>query len=149
MRAAVYSKQGPPKVLQVKEVEKPIPKDNEVLIKIHGSTVTIGDVLFRKLPLIAILIFRMFGFKRKRISGAELAGEVEEVGKEVTKFKKGDKVFGTTTGLSFGGNAEYTCLPEKWKQGVLSIKPTKMSYEEAAALVVGGMTALEFLRKAD
>ncbi len=149
MRAVIYKKQGSPEVLQVKEIEKPFPKDYEVLVKIHASTVTRGDVLFRKLPLIVMFVFRLFGFKRKRISGVELAGEVVEVGKKVTKFKKGDQVYGTTTGLSSGSNAEYICLPEEWKHGVFSLKPTNMSYEEAAALVVGGITSLHILRKAN
>lgn len=149
MKAIVYNKQGPPEVLQLKEIEKPSPKDNEVLIKIHASTVTRGDVLFRKLPSIVILVFRIFGFKKKRISGSELAGEIEQIGNKVTLFKKGDHVYGTTTGLSSGSNAEYICLPEEGYKGVLSIKPNKMTFEEAAAVPVGGITSLHILRKAN
>jgi NADPH:quinone reductase-like Zn-dependent oxidoreductase len=149
MKAIVITKQGPPKVLQLRDVEKPTPKDNEVLIKIHAATVTVGDVLLRKMPSIFMLFFQIFGFKKKKIAGHELAGEVEAVGKDVKLFKKGDHVYGTTTGLSSGSNAEYICLPEEWKHGVLSIKPHNMSFEEAAAVPIGGMTALEILRKAN
>jgi len=148
MKAIVCTKSGPPEVLQLKEVEKPIPKDNEVLVKVHAATVTIGDVFVRKLPsLITLPLGILFGFKRKKIPGHELAGVIESVGKDVKRFRKGDQVFGTTTGFSFGANAEYVCLPEEWKQGVLAIKPADMSYEEAAAVPIGGMTALQILRK--
>ncbi|MHA2345886.1 MAG: NAD(P)-dependent alcohol dehydrogenase, partial [Candidatus Hodarchaeales archaeon] len=121
--------------------------DNEVLIRVHAATVTIGDVLFRKIKFPFWLIFRIFGMKRKKIPGHELAGEIEAIGKDVTLFKKGDKVFGTTTGLSFGANAEYVCLPEKWSKGVLVLKPTNMTYQEAAAVPVGCLSALYILRK--
>ena len=107
MKAIVCTKSGPPEVLELKEVEKPAPKDNEVLVRIHAATVTRGDVLFRKLPRLLFLPLRMFGFRRKKIPGHELAGEIEAVGKDVKRFKEGDQVFGTSTGLSSGGNAEY------------------------------------------
>ncbi|MFC2084094.1 NAD(P)-dependent alcohol dehydrogenase [Bacteroidota bacterium] len=150
MKAIVCKRSGSPDVLQLQEVEKPIPGENEVLVKINAATVTIGDVLLRKLPrLILLPMGILFGFKRKKIPGHELSGEIEAVDKNVKLFKKGDRVFGTTTGLSFGANAEYVCLPEKWKQGVLVKKPANMSYEEAAAVPIGGMTALQILRKAN
>jgi NADPH:quinone reductase-like Zn-dependent oxidoreductase len=147
MKAMVCTKSGSPEVLELKEVEKPTPKDNEVLVRIHAATVTIGDVILRKLPRLLFLLLRMFGIRWKKIPGHELAGEIEAVGKDVKRFKEGDQVFGTSTGLSSGGNAQYICLPEEWKQGVLALKPANMTFEEAAAVPIGGMTALHILRK--
>jgi len=147
MKAIVCTRSGLPDVLELQEVEKPVPRDNEVLVKVHAASVTKGDVIFRKLPRLAFIPLRLFGFRRKRIPGHELAGEIEATGKDVTLFKEGDQVFGTSTGLTFGGNAEYICLPEEWKQGVLALKPADMPYEEAAAVPVGGMAALHVLRK--
>jgi len=149
MKAIVCTKSGPPDVLQLREVEKPIPRENEVLVRVHAATATIGDVILRKLHPLFFFPLQLFGMKRKRIPGHELAGEIEAVGKEVKRFKIGDRVFGTTTGLSVGANAEYVCLPEKWEAGVLATAPTNMTYEEAAAVPVGGMTALYILRKAN
>jgi NADPH:quinone reductase-like Zn-dependent oxidoreductase len=151
MKAIVAVKQGPPDVLQLREVEKPTPKGNEVLVKVRAATVTRGDVILRRLPawLFPLLLpLRFLGLRRKRIPGTELAGEVEAVGKNVTRFKPGDQVFGTTTGLGVGANAEYVCLPERWKTGMLARKPAGVPYENAAAVPVGGMTALQILRKA-
>ena len=147
MKAIVCTKSGPPDVLQIEEVSRPAPKDDEVLIKVHAATVTIGDVILRKLHPLMYFPMRLFGLKRKRIPGHEFAGEIESTGKDVKRFKKGDRVFGTTTGLSVGANAEYLCLPEEWPAGVLAVKARNMTYEEAAAIPVGGMTALYILRK--
>src|SRR5689334_19541435 len=133
MKAVVQTHYGPPHSLQLKEVEKPSPKDNEVLVKVHAATVTAGDVILRRLHPMLYLLFRLFGMRRKIIPGHEFAGEIEAAGKTVQQFRPGDQVFGTTTGLSVGANAEYVCLPEAWAGGVLAIKPTNMSYEEAAA----------------
>ena len=149
MKAIIKSKQGPPEVLQLREVEKPTPKDNEVLVKIHATTVTFGDVILRKVPLILSLIFHIFGMKRRKIPGHEFAGKIEAVGKDVKIFKKGDQVFGTTTKLKQGSYAEYICVPENRKGGVLDIKPDNISFEEAAAVPVGGITALHILKKAN
>ena len=147
MKAIVCIKYGPPESLQLKEVAKPAPKDGEVLVKVHASTVTRGDVLLRKLHPLLFIPLRLFGLRRKKIPGHEFAGEIEAVGKDVKRFKQGDQVFGTTTGLSVGANAEYVCLPEEWSAGVLAVKPANLSYEEAAAVPVGGMTALFILKK--
>jgi len=147
MKSIVSTRHGPPDVFQLKEVEKPSPKENEVLIKTHAATVTQGDVMLRKLHPLMYLPMRLFGVRRKRTPGHEFAGEIEAVGADVKRFRTGDQVFGTTTGLDVGANAEYLCLPEEWGTGVLAIKPDNTTYEEAAALPVGGMTALYILRK--
>lgn len=148
MKAMVCTKYGKPDVLQLEEVEKPIPKENEILIKIHATTVTSGDCRVRSFnsPLLLWLPMRIvLGLRkpRKSILGVELAGEVEDVGKNVTRFKKGDQLF-AMTGMKFGGYAEYICLPEK---GTIAVKPENVTYEEAASISFGGTTALHFFRK--
>ncbi len=149
MKAIVCTKSGPPEALQLREVEKPVPRDNEVLIRVYAATVTQGDVMLRKLHPLLFLPMRLFGVRRKSIPGHELAGVVEDVGKNVKRFRKCDPVVGTTTGLSVGANAEYVCLPEEWSAGVLALKPSNATFEDAAALPIGGMTALYILRKGD
>ena len=149
MKAIVCTKSGPPEVLRLEKVQKPKPKDKEVLIRVHAATVTRGDVILRRLHPLVALLMGVFGVKKMKIPGIEFAGEITEVGKDVTKFKVGNKVFGTTTGLRFGANAEYVCVPETLKQAVLGLMPNKATYEEAAALPVGGMTALFLLQKKD
>ncbi|PGL69013.1 NAD(P)-dependent alcohol dehydrogenase [Bacillus sp. AFS055030] len=148
MKAIICTKYGPPEVLQIAEVEKPKIKDNEVLIKIHATTVTAGDVKLRSsdFPFMYWLLSRlMFGLSKpkNKIPGCELAGEIVTVGKNVRKFKPGDQVFGYS-GFTFGANAEYIALHE---ESVLAKKPINMSFEQAAAVPVGALTALHFLRR--
>ncbi|MGE7608089.1 NAD(P)-dependent alcohol dehydrogenase [Peribacillus frigoritolerans] len=150
MKAMVCTKYGSPDVLELKEVAKPTQKDTEILVKVHAATVASGDIRVRgfKSPFLLWLPMRIFlGLRkpRKPILGVELSGEIEDTGRNVTKFKKGDQIF-AMTGMNFGAHAEYTCLPE---DGPIAMKPANMTYEEAAAISFGGTTALHFFRKAN
>ncbi len=149
MKAIVCTKYGPPEVLQLKEVEKPPPRKNEVCIKIFATAVTASDCIVRgfNVPIIFWLPMGLaVGFTKPRqpILGIVLAGEAESVGEDVKLFKKGDQVFGWDLFPAFGTYAEYKCMPEK---GMLAIKPTNVNYEEAAAVPYGGLLALPYLRK--
>jgi NADPH:quinone reductase-like Zn-dependent oxidoreductase len=148
MKAIVHTKYGPPDELQLQEVEKPVPKDDEVLIKIHATTVTTTDCNARNVTFVPKLLrlpLRMqLGFlkPKNKILGVDLAGEIEAVGKDVTRFKISDQVYGTPE-PALGAHAEYICIPEN---GVLAKKPVNMSYEEAASVTLAGHTALYFIR---
>lgn len=154
MKAVVCTKYGGPEVLQIKELEKPRPKDNEVLIKVFASTVHIGDTRIRKAdPFLVRIIFGLFKPKKNLVLGLEVSGEIESVGKNVKSFKTGDKVF-ALTGFGCGGYAEYICLPEKAKgnlekKGLVVLKPENLLNEEAATVPAGGLTALKNLQKAN
>jgi NADPH:quinone reductase-like Zn-dependent oxidoreductase len=141
----------PPDGLQLKEIEKPAPKDNEVLVKVHATTVSIGDTIMRSLnlPIVGwqkVMALLLLGWRRPKrpILGMELAGEIESVGRKVTRFKPGDPVFASTFAVNFGGYVEYKCLPEN---GVFAIKPANLAYEEAAAVPGAGQTAWQCLKK--
>lgn len=156
MKAIVYTKYGPPDVLQLTEVAKPVPKANEILVKVHATTVGYGDITARNFRAISPREFNMpmplwlpsrlaFGVRKPRIQilGASFAGEVETVGQDVTQFKAGDPVFGYL-GAKMGANAEYLCVPQT---GTVAIKPANMGYEEAAAVPYGAIMALSLLRR--
>jgi NADPH:quinone reductase-like Zn-dependent oxidoreductase len=149
MKAIVKTKSGAADHLKLQEVDKPVPHHDEILVKVHAATVTIGDVRLRRLGPLFRFVMRLAGYPPMRTPGIEMAGVVEAVGKDVKRFRVGDPVFGTTTGLRFGANAEYVCVPEEWEKGVVAIKPANATFEEAAPIPVGAMTALHILRRAD
>jgi NADPH:quinone reductase-like Zn-dependent oxidoreductase len=152
MRAIVWTRYGPPDRLQLREVERPVPKDNEVLIRVEAATVTAGDCEVGRLDFsffLALIMRFYIGVVRPRrvtVLGQELAGEVEAVGKEVKRFKAGDQVF-ALCGFHFGNYAEYNCLPEEIDDGAMVKKPANMTFEEAAAVPLGGLESLHFLRE--
>lgn len=150
MKAIVCTRYGPPEVLQLREVEKPVPKAHEIRIKVHATTVTSGDCRVRSFssPPLLWLPMRLFlGLRkpRKPILGVEFAGEVEAIGSEVNRFKKSDQVY-ALSGMRFGAHAQYVILSER---APIAIKPANVTYEEAAAIPFGGTTALHFFRKAN
>ena len=153
MRAIACTGYGPPDVLELRDVPKPVPKDNEVLVRIRATTVSAADCELRRFdfaPWIWVPIRLAFGIRRPRqpVLGQELAGDIESVGKDVRSFGTGDRVF-AATGIGLGAHAEYICLRENPKTGAIATMPANLGYEEAAAVPYGGGEALEFLRKAN
>jgi len=153
MKAAVYRKYGPPEVVEIEDVLKPTPKDNEVLVKIHATTLSRGDSRMRSLDIpggkfIQVMSRLFLGIRgpKRKILGMQLAGQVEEAGESVAKYKVGDEVFASTYPTGFGGHAEYKCLPE---DTTMAMKPTNTSYHEAATFPLPGMGALNVLKRAD
>lgn len=150
MKAILSPKSGPPEVLRLAEVERPRLRAKEILVKVRYATVTMGDVNMRRLPrLLLAVLGALFGFKPMKIPGVEYSGEVEELGPGVSEYAVGDAVVGTTTGLVYGANAEYVRVPVSSRHGVLVRKPEGVGFREAAATVVGAMTAMQILRRAE
>lgn len=155
MKAVICTKYGPPEVLKIKEIERPIPRDDEILIKIHATTAHIGDTRIRRAdPFFVRLLFGLTRPRRLPILGMELAGEIESKGKEVKELNVGEKVF-AFAGFGFGAYAEYICLPEKVekskieRKGTATIMPENLTFEEAAAVPAGGLTVLKVFQKAN
>ena len=156
MKAVICKNYGPPDVLSIENIEKPVPKSDELLVQVIAATVTSGVSVVRKGKhpqsiLLTVLLRLMFGITKpkNKILGYEFSGVIEAVGKGVSQYKVGDKVFGTTTGLKQGSYAEYLCVPEKWKRGVVSKMPDNLSFDQSAAVPIGAMTALHLLKKSD
>lgn len=152
MKTVIYTEYGPPEVLRVTELPKPSPTEDEVLVKVRATTVTVGDTIMRSLKIpgpwwqrLGARLFLGIRKPKRAILGMELAGDVEATGPTVTRFQPGDAIFASTFAVNFGGYAEYKCLPES---GVLAIKPANLSYAEAAAVPGAGMTALQCLKQA-
>ena len=151
MKAVLYTRYGPPEVLRLADVPKPAPRDREVLVRVHATTVTIGDTIMRSLNLpihgwqkVMGRLILGWNKPRRHILGMELAGEIEAVGRKVIRFKPGDPIFASTFAVNFGGHAEYKCLPES---GVIAIKPANLTYQEAAAVPGAAQTAWRCLQK--
>ncbi len=156
MKAFIYTEYGAPDVLRLADVPKPVPKPNEILVKVHASSVSAGSLWIRKgiypgSAFYTLFIRLLFGITKPRnpILGNEFSGIVEDAGNDVQSWKKGDAVYGTTTGLKQGAYADYVCIPEMGKQNVIAPKPQNLTFEEAATLPIGGMTALDLLLKAN
>ncbi|HEY6050045.1 MAG TPA: NAD(P)-dependent alcohol dehydrogenase, partial [Thermoanaerobaculia bacterium] len=144
MKAAFYTRYGPPEVLEIRDVEKPVPKDDEVLVRVHATTVCAADWRLRKADPFLVRFMNGLRAPKIHILGTEFAGHVESVGKAVTRFKPGDEVFGSA-GFKFGAHAEYVCVSGDAR---LEIKPINMTFDEAAAVSFGGLSALHFLKAA-
>lgn len=147
MKAVIVAKYGSPEGLQIIDTDKPVPEDNEVLVRIQATTVTFGDAMLRRMKSPARLVFGLFmgGLGKGKILGHELSGTIESIGTSVTRFKEGDEVF-ASAGMQGGAHAEYICIPE---ESMIATKPSNISFEEAAAVPIGGNTAYDILRKAD
>ncbi|MBB6481273.1 NAD(P)-dependent alcohol dehydrogenase [Spirochaeta isovalerica] len=149
MKAIISTKAGSPDVLELREIPIPIPKDNEILVKVHCASVTAGDAALRRFNRAVLSVVGLLaGFKPMIIPGVEFSGVIEATGMRVKSFQPGDEVRGTTTGLSKGANAEYVCVPETSRHGVLIRKSPHVTHREAAAATVGPMTAVQLLKKA-
>ena len=145
MKAAVYTRYGPPEVLRIQEREKPLPKENEILVRVRATAVNSGDCRLRRADPFGVRFFFGLFKPRIRVLGSVFSGEVEGVGSAVTKFRVGDAVFGHTN-MNFGAYAEYLCMPES---GSIAIKPAKLSHPEAAVIPFGALAALHFIKKAN